>query len=58
MFIDTHSHIYLKDFESDRMDIILRAENEGVGQILMPAIDNETHGVMLSTEANSLIFSS
>ena len=51
MFIDTHSHIYLKEFESDLKDVILRSENEAVGQILMPAIDNETHGMMLSTEA-------
>lgn len=51
MFIDTHCHIYLPEFDSDRNEMILRAENEAVGLMLMPAIDNGTHPVMLETEA-------
>ncbi len=50
MFIDTHSHVYLKEFDEDRKAMILTAENEGIGQILMPAIDNDTHAAMLATE--------
>jgi len=50
MLIDTHSHIYLPEFDPDRVAMLTRAENEGVKQILMPAIDNETHLVMLKTE--------
>jgi TatD DNase family protein len=50
MLIDTHSHIYLKDFDEDREEMLNRAENEGVKNILMPAIDSETHLAMLQTE--------
>lgn len=37
--IDTHSHIYLKDFDEDRGEVIQRAKDSGVKSILMPAID-------------------
>jgi len=50
MLIDTHSHIYLGDFDHDRIEMLSRAENEGVGMILMPAIDSETHLATLKTE--------
>lgn len=48
--IDTHSHIYLPEFESDREVMLQRAEKEGVSKILMPAIDTETHESMLALE--------
>ncbi|HLF47190.1 MAG TPA: TatD family hydrolase [Chitinophagaceae bacterium] len=50
MFIDSHCHIYLPEFDSDRKEMIGRAENEGVVSMLLPAIDKETHGLMLETE--------
>lgn len=37
--IDTHSHIYLKDFDEDRDEVLQRAKDAGVKSILMPAID-------------------
>lgn len=49
--IDTHSHIYLPELAGDLPDIIRRAENEGVKQILMPAIDSETHALVRETAA-------
>jgi TatD DNase family protein len=52
MLIDTHSHIYLSEFDSDRANMVIRAENEGVDLILMPAIDNEAHFAMLKTEGD------
>ncbi len=48
--IDTHSHIYLPEFEPELADMLKRAENEGVGRILMPAIDSSTHQQMLALE--------
>ena len=48
--IDTHSHIYLPEFETDREEMLQRAEKEGVRKILMPAIDTETHESMLALE--------
>ncbi len=54
MFIDTHCHIYLPEFDLDREEMILRAENESVELMLLPAIDNETHKVMLDIEAQNI----
>jgi len=50
MIIDTHSHIYLPEFDADRDSMLMRAENEEISLILMPAIDQETHLAMLKTE--------
>jgi TatD DNase family protein len=52
MLIDTHSHIYLPEFDTDRAEMMARAGNEGVGLVLMPAIDTGTHETMLSIEAD------
>jgi TatD DNase family protein len=49
--IDTHAHIYLQEFDSDRDDCIKRALEAGVDSILMPAIDSTTHDAMLLTES-------
>ena len=51
MIIDTHSHIYLPEFDLDRDSMLDAAENEGVRLILMPAIDNQSHSTMLGIEA-------
>jgi hypothetical protein len=37
--IDSHCHLYVKAFESDRDDMIQRAVDAGVGQLFLPAID-------------------
>ncbi len=37
--IDTHSHIYLEQFDEDRDEVMQRAEEVGVKAIFMPAID-------------------
>ena len=57
--IDTHSHIYLPEFDADRAQMLTRAGKEGVGKIFMPAIDASTHGAMLKQEEEypSLCFS-
>lgn len=47
--IDTHSHIYLPELADSLPEMIQRAENEGVNQVLMPAIDSETHEQVLRT---------
>ena len=51
MIIDTHSHIYLPEFDPDRGAMLDAAENEGVKQVLMPAIDSTAHPAMLEIEA-------
>ncbi|MBI5856375.1 MAG: TatD family hydrolase [Sphingobacteriales bacterium] len=51
--IDTHSHIYLSEFNQDREKILERAQNEGISVVLLPAIDSSTHEQMLELETNS-----
>jgi TatD DNase family protein len=48
--IDSHSHIYLPEFDGDRALMLQRAKEEGVGMILMPAIDSATHEVQFKIE--------
>jgi TatD DNase family protein len=48
--IDTHSHIYLPEFDADRQDIMERADKAGIIKIFTPAIDSTTHEDMLETE--------
>lgn len=37
--IDTHSHIYLEQFDEDREEVFARAVEAGIKSIFMPAID-------------------
>jgi TatD DNase family protein len=48
MFVDTHAHLYINDFENDLDEVIERAKQEGVGQIFLPAIDSQTHNKLIS----------
>lgn len=48
--IDTHAHVYLDEFKSDLGAVIDRAKEKGISRILMPAINSETHDLMLETE--------
>ncbi len=45
---DTHSHIYGPEFDEDREDVILRAQEAGVSRILLPNINRESIAPMLS----------
>ncbi len=40
--VDTHSHIYLPDFDDDLEDLVGRAREQEVGKILLPNIDRST----------------
>ncbi len=46
---DTHAHIYLPEFDSDRKVTVQRAMDAGVQKIFMPNIDSESIGNMLET---------
>lgn len=48
--IDTHTHIYLPEFDSDRDEIIARAVGSGVKILLMPNIDKDSVKPMLAVE--------
>jgi TatD DNase family protein len=47
MLVDTHIHLYAKEFESDRDDLINKAHSNGVELFLMPNISVETIPGML-----------
>ena len=47
--IDTHSHIYLSEFDSDRPEVISRSKNIGIEKIILPNIDLESFEQLLST---------
>lgn len=49
-WIDSHAHIYLSEFDTDRNEVIKRAKEAGVNRILMPAVDSSTHASMLQLE--------
>jgi TatD DNase family protein len=50
--IDTHTHIYLPEFDADRDEAVKRANQSGVVKLLMPNIDIDSVSLMLSVENN------
>ena len=46
MLIDTHTHLYVSEFDNDRDAVIARAKELGVGQFVLPAIDSQTTAAM------------
>ncbi|MCK4699536.1 MAG: TatD family hydrolase, partial [Bacteroidales bacterium] len=47
-FIDTHSHLYLSEFDNDRDEVINRAIREGIEKICLPNIDTRSVNPMLA----------
>lgn len=50
-FIDTHTHIYLPEFDSDRDEVVERAVSSGIAKLLMPNIDIQSVDQMLAAES-------
>jgi TatD DNase family protein len=50
-FIDTHTHIYLPEFDSDRDEAVKRAVSNGIEKLLLPNIDRDSVNPMLSAES-------
>jgi TatD DNase family protein len=48
--IDTHCHLYLKEFEHDLHEVMQRAKNAGIEKVCFPAIDREVIDDMLRIE--------
>lgn len=48
-FIDTHTHIYDKEFDADRSEVVQRAVDNGVQMMLLPNVDATTITPMLDT---------
>jgi len=47
MFIDTHTHLYLEEFDPDREDTIRRSISSGTLKMLLPNIDSSSWDSML-----------
>lgn len=51
MLIDTHAHLYVKQFDKDREVMLQRAIDNGVEQFYLPNIDSQSIESMLELEA-------
>jgi TatD DNase family protein len=49
--IDTHAHIYDESFDSDRVEMLNKASEKGIGQVWMPNCNSETIPLMYAVEA-------
>lgn len=55
--IDTHCHLYLKEFDLDINEILRRSEMQSVHKFYLPAIDSEFHeNLLLLEKKNPKIF--
>ncbi len=52
--IDTHTHLYLKEFRADIDEVIERAKSAGVSKFYLPAIDSEAINDILQLESRDL----
>jgi len=50
VLFDTHSHVYLREFDNDRADVMERTDKAGIARVIMPAVDSATHESMLLLE--------
>jgi TatD DNase family protein len=46
--IDTHTHIYVEEFNEDLADVIERARSVGIYKLFLPNINTESVSAMLS----------
>jgi len=47
--IDTHCHLFDKAYDSDRAEVVARAQAAGVTHMLMPNVDRSTYAAMIRT---------
>lgn len=52
-WIDTHAHIYAKEFDNDRADMLQRCTENNVNKIFMPNVDHASIDSMLELESRS-----
>ena len=48
--IDTHTHLYLEEFQADIEDVITRAKAEGVNRFYLPNVDSSSIADLLKLE--------
>lgn len=47
IFIDSHTHLYLDEFNTDRQTVVNRAIADGIKYMMLPAIDKSTFDSMI-----------
>ena len=52
-WIDTHAHIYAKEFDHDRQEMLRRCEENKVKHVFMPNVDHTSIDAMLDLESRS-----
>src|ERR1051326_1690401 len=50
ILIDTHTHLFAEEFNSDRSEVIQRAVSTGVKKMFLPNIDSTSIDAMLALE--------
>ncbi|MDQ3141381.1 MAG: TatD family hydrolase [Bacteroidota bacterium] len=51
IFVDTHTHLYLDEFNDDRSEMMTRALKAGVTKVLLPNIDLSTLSALFKMES-------
>lgn len=51
MLVDTHAHLYVKQFDEDREDMLKRSIQNGIEKFYLPNIDSSSIEAMLELEA-------
>ncbi len=58
IFVDTHSHIFFKDYDNDRGEVVSRAQQAGVAAVFDVGLDEPTNKqVIANSEKYPLVFS-
>ncbi len=50
MYVDTHAHSYAEEFDGDRIEMVQRALDAGVGKLYLPNIDSSSVDGMMDLE--------
>ncbi|MFK7774557.1 MAG: TatD family hydrolase [Saprospiraceae bacterium] len=53
MLVDTHTHIYLDQFDEDRAEMMQRAKDNGIEKFYLPNIDSTSIDAMLALEKSN-----
>ncbi len=58
MWTDTHTHLFLPEFDNDRKDVVSRAVEAGVSRLFVPNVDDKTIDALLNftNEYNNIAF--
>lgn len=52
-WIDTHAHLYSREFDNDRLEMLARCDEAGVERVYMPNVDHTSIDGMLEIESRS-----